>query len=47
MDNLILSKDEVDFVEWDSIEQIQELINKNLFSPGHTEIFLELKMMLN
>lgn len=47
LDNLILSKDEVDFVEWDSIEQIQELINKNLFSPGHTEIFLELKMMLN
>lgn len=46
LNTLILQEEEVDFAQWCSIEQIQELINKNLFCPGHTEIFLNLKEML-
>lgn len=44
--DLILQQDEVDFVEWDSLEQIQELVDNNLFSPSHLEIFLKLKDIL-
>ena len=36
-------KEEVDFVEWDSLDKIQNLIDNNLFSPSHTEIFLRQK----
>ncbi len=46
LNNLILQEEEVDSVEWDSLSQIQELINKDLFCPGHTEIFLNLKEKL-
>ena len=46
INDLILQKDEVDFVEWDSFEEIQELVNKNLFSPSHSEIFLKLEASL-
>ena len=38
--DLALQKEEVDFVEWDSLDKIQNLIDNNLFSPSHTEIFL-------
>ena len=34
LNNLILQEEEVDSVEWDSLSQIQELINKDLFCPG-------------
>lgn len=47
LDTLILQDDEVDFVQWNSLDQIQEFINKNLFSPSHTEIFLKLKETLS
>ena len=46
LDDLILQKEEVDFAQWNSLEQIQELINKDLFSPSHTKIFLNLKEIL-
>ena len=46
LEDLILQKDEVDFVEWDSLDRIVELINKGIFSSGHTEIFLKVFDML-
>lgn len=46
LDDLTLQKEEVDFVEWDSLEKIQNLIDNNLFSPSHTEIFLRQKNTL-
>ena len=46
LDDLILQKDEVDSAQWNSLDQIQELIDKNLFSPSHTGIFLKLKKIL-
>lgn len=43
LEDLALQKEEVDFVEWDSLDKIQNLIDNNLFSPSHTEIFLRQK----
>lgn len=35
--DLILQKDEVDFVKWMTLSQIEELINKGLFLENHAE----------
>lgn len=42
IESLVLQKAEVDFVEWDSLNKILELINGGLFSSSHTEIFIDL-----
>ena len=47
IEDLTLQKDEVDFVEWDSLEKIKRLIAEKLFSPTHSEIFLELLNVLD
>lgn len=39
LESLTLQKEEVDFVEWDSIEKINELIANNLFLENHIEEF--------
>lgn len=39
---LTLQKEEVEFVEWNSISQINELINNNLFLENHTEEFYKM-----
>ena len=35
--DLVLQKEEVDFVEWDSIPKIEQLINDGLFLNSHAE----------
>lgn len=37
--DLTLQKEEVDFVEWDSVSKIKELIANNLFLENHVEEF--------
>ena len=37
IENLVLQKEEVDFVEWLSISQIKQLINDGLFLQSHAE----------
>lgn len=37
--DLTLQKEEVDFVEWDSVNKIEELISNNLFLENHVEEF--------
>lgn len=46
VDDLNLQKEEVEFVEWDSLNTIQELINKDLFYSIHTQLFSNLKNIL-
>ena len=44
--NLKLQNDEVDFVEWDSIDEISKLIKDGKFTNSHSEIFLESENLL-
>lgn len=37
IENLILQKSEVEFVEWDSLERIYQLIDDDLFLSNHAE----------
>lgn len=37
IDDLVLQKEEVDFVEWMSLSRMKELINKRLFLENHAE----------
>lgn len=37
INNLVLQKEEVDFVEWDSLDRIKQLINDGLFLKNHAE----------
>lgn len=39
MNNIILQKDEVDEVQWATIEEIKDMIKKGEFSESHTEFF--------
>lgn len=41
--DLILQKDEVDFAQWVSIDEIIKMIKKGLFTTSHSEVFLELE----
>lgn len=45
-ESLTLQKEEVDFVEWDSIEKINELIANNLFLENHVEEFYRMMDIL-
>lgn len=40
--DLVLQNEEVDFVEWDSIDRIKELINNNLFLENHVDEFFRI-----
>ncbi len=44
INDLTLQKEEVDFVEWDSINRIKQLINDGLFLENHSE---EVYRMIN
>lgn len=46
IESLTLQKEEVDFVEWDSIEKINELIANNLFLENHVEEFYRMMDIL-
>ena len=46
IESLTLQKEEVDFVEWDSIEKINELIANNLFLKNHVEEFYRMMDIL-
>lgn len=47
MINLVLQQEEVDFIEWDSLEKISELRSNGLFKKEHAEAFDRLLPLLN
>ncbi len=46
IDDLVLQKEEVDFVEWDSIDEINNLIDKEMFLKNHVEEFYRMLKIL-
>ncbi len=42
INNLVLQKEEVDYVKWMTIDEIKELINNGLFLKTHATMFLNL-----
>lgn len=47
IDNLVLQQEEVDFIEWNSLEKISELRSNGLFKKEHAEAFDRLLPLLN
>lgn len=46
IDDLVLQKEEVDFVEWDSIDEINNLIDKEMFLKNHVKEFYRMLKIL-
>lgn len=42
IDEMVLQKEEVDFVEWDSVEKIRKLISDGVFKSNHIEEFFRM-----
>lgn len=42
IDDMVLQKEEVDFVEWDSVEKVKKLINDGIFKSNHIEEFFRM-----
>lgn len=46
INDLILQEDEVDYINWYSIDEIINFIRLGLFTTSHSEVFLELENIL-